>query len=233
MTVICCGMPRSASTWVYNVALEICRLSNKKAIGHGFVALNQYGLLNWNDLKSDAVKIHSYKKYFEKLTQHIFLYSYRDVREVAASLIAMKGWLKDDVLKILRKQIVPDSLRWLSHPFIILLPYRKIIIKPISSINLIANSIGVEIAKEDLNVILKKHNRGSVKRLIKDKGLRPDDGTFSGASLDMETLYWHNHITSLGNKWREIFGNNSFGSEVDQWLDTVKLLEHNNELRNL
>lgn len=233
LTIICCGMPRSASTWVYNVALAVSRLSREVPRGHGFVALNQYGLIDWNNLEWDIVKVHSYNKSFEVLSQHIYLYSYRDVREVAASLIAMKGWSKDHVLGVLKNQIIPTSMRWLEHPFRVLLPYGKIIIKPISSINLIANSIGVEITKEDANVILKKHNRKSVKKLIEDKGLKPDDGTFSSASLDNETLYWHNHITSFGNKWREIFGNNSFGSEVDQWLETVRSLEYNNEPRNL
>ncbi|KKN00188.1 hypothetical protein LCGC14_1140320 [marine sediment metagenome] len=233
LTIICCGMPRSASTWVYNVALEICRLSKDSPKSCGFVSLNQFDLIKWNNPEWDIIKIHSYVEKFKKLTQCVFLYSYRDVREIAASLIAMKGYQKKYVLNILHKQIIPDSLEWLNHPFRVLLPYERIIMKPISSINLIANSIGIEATKKDLNVILEKHNRKSVKRLIREKELKPDDGVNRSVSVDAETLYWHNHITSFGNKWREIFGNNSFGSEVDQWLETVELLEYNNEIRNL
>ena len=233
MAIICCGMPRSASTWVYNIVMEACNWLGNGAMSIGFVNLDKYRGINWGNPKWRVAKVHSYDGIFVDLTQHVFLYSYRDIREVAASLVVMKGWLKEDVLNILHNQIIPTSLGWLNHPFRILLPYNKIIKKPISSANLIADSIGIEIDAENLKKIIYRHSRPSVEKFVKDKNLMPDNGGFKGDSVDGETLYWHNHITRAGGKWREIFGDNSFGPEVDQWLETAKLLENNNDLRGV
>lgn len=219
-------MPRSASTWIYNIVLELNKLFNLKFSISGFINLSTYEFMNWEKSVKDVFKIHSYTEKFDSLNQHIFLYSCRDVREVAASLIAMKGWPKNYVLNHLNKQIIPDSLNWLNHPFRVLFPYNKIVEKPVTIGIIIANLLGIDITKKEIVKILQRHNKHAINKLIHEKGLQPDDNISRERSVDIETLYWHNHITGAGKDWKEIFDNDDFGRKVYKWLKVWERIEN-------
>jgi len=90
LVLTCAGMPRSGSTWLYNAV----RIAVQQAMGgcsdNGFVGF-------WVEKAPDitpgavsCVKIHGYDRRVVKYSDVVF-YSYRDVRDVLASLERFSG----------------------------------------------------------------------------------------------------------------------------------------------
>lgn len=79
--IICAGMHRSGSTWMYNAVRQI--YLNQGYNVYGCFA-NKYDFENKTDIH--VLKVHEYKESVIK-TVNYFLLSYRDVRDIAASAI--------------------------------------------------------------------------------------------------------------------------------------------------
>lgn len=79
--VLCAGMPRSASTWLYNAARLLVSHSVDTDISYGWI--DDFEHL---PRQSNAViKLHDYDSELVQSSSHI-LYSYRDIRDVLASM---------------------------------------------------------------------------------------------------------------------------------------------------
>ncbi len=90
MIVFCAGMVRSGSTLQYNIVREIAELSGGQGEGYtDHITPNSYPDHWWFDNRLHIVKTH-------EVTHHVirqkFCYTYRDIRDVAASL-KQKSWL--------------------------------------------------------------------------------------------------------------------------------------------
>lgn len=86
--VLCAGMTRSASTWLYNAARLLVSHSVDTDISYGWI----------NDFKhlppryNAVIKLHKYEPELVRNSTHI-LYSYRDIRDVLASM--KRVWNKE------------------------------------------------------------------------------------------------------------------------------------------
>jgi len=79
--VLCAGMTRSASTWLYNAARLLVSNSLDTEINYGWV-----GDFEQLPLRSNCViKLHNYDPALVRRSSHI-LYSYRDIRDVLGSM---------------------------------------------------------------------------------------------------------------------------------------------------
>ena len=99
--ILAASMPRSASTWMYNVTRILLEEKYPNQVSAGWVA--DYKTLEKKPVH--LIKIHQFDKYWAHRAG-IILYSYRDVRDAFASAIRKFGiephmkfcdqWIKDD-----------------------------------------------------------------------------------------------------------------------------------------
>lgn len=79
--VLCAGMSRSASTWLYNAARLLVSHSVDTDISYGWID----DFKHLPSRSNTVIKLHKYEPELVRNSSHI-LYSYRDIRDVLASM---------------------------------------------------------------------------------------------------------------------------------------------------
>lgn len=170
MHYFCCGMLRSGSTWQYNIVSHILE-SRKLAKVHGFVG-NENKL---NELLSGPPVIMKLHVSVNAALQAIeegkakAVYSYRDLRDVAASLMVRNKkdlrWVMDN--KHLENSI-RDFKRWTSTKNILIQSYSDIISNPEKCIREISEYLGISLSEKEITGLVREYNIENQKKKIKE-----------------------------------------------------------------
>jgi len=174
LRILCAGMHRAGSTWLYNV-VRFIYLNDNRDIYCSF-ATGDYNPAN--PAPVHILKIHRYDPQWEELGDYV-LTTRRDLRDVAASAVRM-GLVAHDmsaVIEFLRTLIRHESRGW-SPRADLLVSYEEMIRdKPLAIVE-IAKVLGVECDAERVN------------RQVEE--LRPGD------VIDPVTMLHPNHFTDGG-----------------------------------
>jgi hypothetical protein len=103
--VLAAGMPRSGSTWFYNLT-RLCLLESGKQIRSGWIE-DEVPLRRHSE-RTLLIKLHDYEVLLPRVADWV-IYSYRDVRDVLASIERM--WGRPPSIDVVR-DLLRDDGRW-------------------------------------------------------------------------------------------------------------------------
>ena len=206
MIILCTGMMRSGSTWSYNVALNIIRLSNE-VIHCGYVASDKL-LDSIEKTPDDAVGIFKCHDPNDTIIQKIKNGEYKNIimirhpldciasRQSFAArepLLKSVAWIQKNVDSVYKMMGGVPSL---------VIRYEEMIVSPLTHIRLIAAYLGYELSEEIVRVIHINTNIEATKAFcstIKEgKGVIKENDHL----IDLVTALHHNHIGNCEvGKW--------------------------------
>ena len=169
MLLFCDGMPRSASTWVYNVAFallknvvadgQICRTHNEDSRA----ALETLGnAADWRIVKCHKLDDHARDIFRAGNARAI--YSYRDVFDAIASFLVMFRFSFDDCLQVMEESLdVYDFHR--ETGYFLALDYESIVNSPRLTVDKIARSLNLQVASSAIAAIDEHHSLTTIKEL--------------------------------------------------------------------
>lgn len=201
-TVFCVGMRRSASTRQYNVTRDL--LKNE-------VDFEDMGWTIWQDfprrhmaVEADIalLKTHPFLPHFSQYARDIInhgdnkvLCTFRDARDIAASLYKFEGRL-DDTGWTNAIRDVKGAMRefdhWSACPNALIQRYEDG--WSAKTIEEIADYLNLSPSEETIRTLWERWSSANV------AGMLPDEG------FDRNTLFWHKHLQDgrIG-KWRDVF----------------------------
>lgn len=238
--IICCGMYRSASTWQYLVASELIESTE---IGHriGYVTGANLPHIQNNTSDDDRIlvlKCHDFHPIFGELIetgQAKAIYSYRDVRDVAYSLMQKLMIPFEQIIApdSLFRQAVDSFYQWTNLPGILIQPYDDIENKSSFAVSRIAEYLGIQIDEQKALEIAKKFNldanQARSQELAKDFARQGKNLALPENALlfDPQSLPHWNHISQRHSTgWRYAFDPiklSRLEPIVGQWLIDVGL----------
>lgn len=206
MDVLCMGMYRSGSTWQYNIISDLIgKQANSRSLG--VVSGKQYAELprlaageGWRCLKDH----YGHPSFTKALAEGraLAVYSYRDLRDVAYSLVHKFNTSFTDIIetrKLLAYCLEQDAY-WRSQPRTLILRYEDAMSNPVGTIRAIAAHLGIELAPGEAEKLAEENslqsNRQRTDKLanqLRDKGLNLDNPTNALLYDDKSLLHW-NHI---------------------------------------
>lgn len=210
MIVICCGMPRSGSTWQSKVAYQIlgkCGAVTTAGFFNTGPDVRTYLEASAPRDGSVLLKTHRWHECYRELAQKPdvkLLYTYRDIRDVVFSYMHFKSLSFEKAIiqrEHLGKFLVHDSLGWMSLTSILIQRYEDIIADNAASIADIARYLGKPLDDGVISQICADNSIDANKRRIASLPV----GSRGGWKLDEmdKGLHW-NHIRSGKNgSWRE------------------------------
>ncbi|MGC2661250.1 MAG: sulfotransferase domain-containing protein [Bryobacteraceae bacterium] len=169
MLLFCDGMPRSASTWVYNVAFallknvvpecQICRTHNEDSRA----ALETLGnTADWRIVKCHKLDDHARDIFRAGNARAI--YSYRDVFDAIASFLVMFRFSFDDCLQVMEESLdVYDFHR--ETGYFLALDYESIVNSPRQTVDKIARFLNLQVASSAIAAIDEQHSLTTIKEL--------------------------------------------------------------------
>jgi len=236
MLIICNGMIRSGSTLQYNMA-RLLVTGTQRGRGHGFFSRRKLHRLNrigrWSTSRSHhVIKMHDLLDSEDiNRYQPRFLYIYRDIRDVAASLKLKYNRTGEDLLRSTdRAMDIYDQIRVM--PNVLWQQYEKIMSDLASAIDQIATFLEIEISDEirlsiaqecsldNQQQIMRNLEKGLLHRMKKLFIRKIRQGHF----YDSKTLLHDNHISkNLGTpgSWRhelDLAESELLQSKYKDWL---------------
>lgn len=208
MLVICCGMLRSGSTLQYQLAVS---LLEKTGLGFGIGDprhLDCQELVKANPATIQVLKVHKFK-HLQHVEEAIAqgkakcLYTYRDVRDVAVSLMNLRQigfkeliWRHQEV-----QQSLNDFQAWTSLEGVMISRYEQMVNNIPQEVLRIAKHLNIELSTEMAIDIANNHTLEKQKERIRQWQSRED---FNPRTHDGKSLLHHNHINSgTSEQWRE------------------------------
>jgi hypothetical protein len=171
MIIICNGMKRAGSTLQYNLIADIIA-SRHNVLKHGYLKLDDqkttldllfkysedeiFHVIKTHDIILDKMK--------EKLNNYKISYVYRDLRDVALSLIN-KGILQEDIINILDKEVKKYYLT-LDNKDVIISRYEDLYENPKSEILAISKSLDICLTEGQLSEISEKNKYVNIRNNI-------------------------------------------------------------------
>lgn len=202
MLVLCNGMPRSASTWSYNVAMALLRLTGEEV--HGGYDENLHRFLRTLPPSSlhAVVKLHSLDGAGVGLAQvHAakVIYTWRDLADATASYMAMFGTDFDRVLAIMSSSL--DLYQHHRRNGALILGYEAIIQQPKESVASAAAYLNLDASEGQIAEIAEANSLARMRDKVKEIGSL-DYGErlirHERSSYDPETLLNIDHIRDGG-----------------------------------
>ncbi|MGB3240568.1 MAG: sulfotransferase domain-containing protein, partial [Geitlerinemataceae cyanobacterium] len=209
MLVICCGMLRSGSTLQYQLAVAILEKTGR---GSGLGDPRNVDCLELANANPSGMmqvlKVHKFQH-----LQHVeaaidrrqakCLYTYRDVRDVAVSLMNMRNIGFEEL--IFRNQEVQQSLSdfqaWTSFDDVLISRYEEMVSDIPQEVLRIAKHLNIELSTEDAIAIAENHSLDKQKQRIQ-QWKQGDD--FNPRNHEAKSLLHHNHINSgRSQQWCE------------------------------
>ncbi len=198
--ILTASMPRSASTWMYNVTRILLEQQHPNQVSAGWVA--DYKTLEKKPVH--LIKIHRFDKYWAHRAD-VVLYSYRDVRDAFASAIR-----KFDIKPKMQfcEQWIEDDIAWKNKANCVM-RYEDFVENQENEIRKIANTLEVE--NYSVENILQQIADLKSTVLSKEK------------QHDTQSLFHENHATTKGGhgNWsNEINGEllQQIENEFEDWF---------------
>ena len=226
MYVLCVGLHRSGSTWQYQVASDLVeRHYGGRRIGFTGPPLppdDGWSVAKWHDPAPDFARLLG-------AGRARALYCYRDLRDVAFSLMHKTGETFDEMIaaRRLETSLAADAF-WTAQPNTLIARYEDVVRSPGTAIERIAAMLGIEL---DISGVLDLMCRYSldantrraaqVAALAADQGVNLADPANAFAHDPESLLHW-NHIRSgsVGG-WQEVATpeqRRQLAATVGQWL---------------
>lgn len=173
MLVICNGMPRSGSTLQYNLVRGIVEITGRGS-GQGFYnpqqAIDGYSQFeNWaKDSNYHVIKTQVVFPGLDLLLQSdraYICYTYRDLRDVAASLERRFKCEGKELYKIL-DNIIAEYYTIQAFPNLISIRYEEMIIELESTVSSMARALGLSPSSADTGSIASEFSLSSAKKKI-------------------------------------------------------------------
>jgi hypothetical protein len=207
MYIICGGMPRSCSTWQYQVACDLVeRHLGGQRLGYVETGAELAGRLSapapegWH-----VVKTHDSHESIAGLLaggQALGLYSYRDLRDVAYSLVHKLCTPFEQVVlrsRLLHRCLATDAF-WASQPGVLCQRYEDLMADPAGGVRAIAAHLGLAPDAAECAAVAERYsldaNKARAARLAQRlRGAGVELGTHTHALVNdpHELLHW-NHI---------------------------------------
>jgi hypothetical protein len=211
MDVFCVGMYRSGSTWQYEVA---CHLVEQYHAGRrlGFVPGEQYaaGGSGWRVLKAHD----AHPRFTAALAsgRARALYSYRDLRDVAYSLMHKFAASFEEIVhrkKMLHACLANDAI-WTGQRHTLCQCYEEILSDPSAAVEAIAQHLDVSLADGEADAVAQEYSLSANQRRAEELALSLRaqgvdlDQPVNALRWDQHTLLHWNHIRDgrIGG-WRE------------------------------
>jgi hypothetical protein len=175
--VICCGMYRACSTWQYEVVAHLVEhyLDGQRL---GYLTGAQYAEVAQSVASSATgtgaasagwrvVKSHEGDQSFARALakgRAIAVYAYRDVREVAFSLMHKRGMTFEQLLRQgMVHQILANDRFWMAQPYVLVQRYEDVLAHPAAGVRELANHIGISLDDSDAARIADEYSQESNK----------------------------------------------------------------------
>jgi Tfp pilus assembly protein PilF len=204
------GMPRSGSTWVYNIVSEVL-VHQGRGQAHGYVGegadIDQYLKTEQLDQYAETprlIKFHSLTSEAKRLLSRGLakaIYSQRDLRDVAVSLMDFDQTPFDDILASGRLEaLAKSSEEWAKQPNTICIEYSAILERPEETIIRLASWLGYPIIHNKASDIAVKWSLGASRARaaqVKSSSKQVSLGAPGRQkTYHRDTLLHHNHIAS-------------------------------------
>ncbi len=223
--VICAGMYRACSTWQYEV---VAHLLEKHQSGHrlGYLLPGEYAEAHRNrTLASElgvtptggwtAFKSHDAARCFAQAVSDgraRVVYAYRDVRDVAFSLMHKRSLTFEALLRQgMIHQVLANDRFWTSQPGVLIQRYDRILADPVGSVQELAVFLGItpepgeaERIADEYSLESNRARTEALRRKLEQEGV--DLNQASNALIcDGATLLHWNHVRdgSSGSWYRE------------------------------
>lgn len=208
MLVICCGMMRSGSTLQYQLTVAILEKTNQ-GIGLGEIRNSdcQQLLQSHSPDQMQALKVHQFR-HLKGVETAIAegkakgIYSYRDIRDVTASLMKMR---KASFEKLMFQtgeiqECLRDFHLWTNLDNLLISRYEIMVNNLTEEVVRIANHLNINLSQEEAEMIADQYNLERQKSRISNwKNNQEKDSKF----YDPKSLLHANHIDSgASNKWK-------------------------------
>jgi hypothetical protein len=232
MLIFCSGMPRSASTWAYNVCRLLLSQNPSRSLVAGFVG-------EWEDvddyLKKELTVTSTTRNIL--LKTHVpgplsvgliqsqkakHLYTYRDPRDSLCSYLAFEGGNFENVLEGNIRNL--QRLNWYElNSQTLFIRYENMRCDTLQEIRRIANYLGLSLSEEVYQHIAEQTSLEASRKVMKDISKAETDQVFQEGThtIDRVTLLHDNHISKARGKtgrWQDEFS-------VDQKLKANVALE--------
>ena len=204
--VICNGMVRSGSTLQYNLALGVLR-SQEGVIELGFVdsgsELESKLTSSLNSSKT-IVKAHTYYNVSKDCNLDVRrLYIYRDIRDVAASLVK-KLDLNNQELYMALDDAIDQYNIFREERGILFQKYEELFSDMDRGVRELSNYLGIELSDKDIETIVLDNSIDNVennmttikKSFINRMKIKLHDFGFKRFQVYNDNLIHHNHISS-------------------------------------
>lgn len=218
MYVICGGMPRSGSTWQYNVACHILRKYGRPDC-LGIQDFDQF-LASAGDTKQRdkwrIMKIHDYHPIFARKFPGVriaVLYSYRDIRDVAFSLVHLTGksFEENFVRQSGLQTILANDSCWRAHPAALCQRYEDVVTNPAAAVQAIADHLECSISCAEAHAIadqfslsaMRKRVAAFVKR-VEESGVDTQDMRNRSVTDPHSLLHWNHFREGKVGSWQEL-----------------------------
>ncbi len=208
MLVICCGMKRSGSTLQYQLAVSIVERTGKGSGLGGLRGVDCRELIKDNTTgELQIVKIHKsshlrgVKEVLES-GQAKGLYVYRDLRDVAVSLMNLR---KIHFEELIRRNEIVDNLRayyeFTSFDGVMISRYETMTENLSSEVLRIATHLNIELSPAEAESIAQEYSLSKQKARIEQSKQKAGVGR---KERDSKTLLHQNHINSgKSRQWAE------------------------------
>lgn len=236
--VICCGINRSGSTWVYQVMQELYQ--GKKVVDLGFID-DDFLSLKEAVAEPDVIilaKMHNHPeglKSFLKEQSVKLIYSHRDLRACILSLMKKTDKPFEKVYKMPFFEEAVFSLNdWQSYEDITYVDYKEIRNNGSKAVNQIADFLNVE----DVNIeqITEKFSLESQKKRIKTYKRSPKvmfkillhKLRLAPMPKDENSLLHFNHIQSGSiEEWKAIYSDEQSAIVLDTYREWMNYFQYN------
>lgn len=179
--IICAGMPRSGSTWLFNAVRLLLKRSHEQVYGAWIEDFNFWKFMREGKRGSALVlKVHSKNSVLEKHSDTV-LYSIRDLRDAIPSSMRMWKWDIERAMKSYKNQIAVNFPAW-SAASSYTMRYEEMLKSP-------------EKILHDLSLALnvKNYNRAAILNALKEMNYYSTENRNDVHNLD--NLYHKGHIT--------------------------------------
>ncbi len=204
MYVFCVGMYRSGSTWQYDVVSRLLE-SHRGGRRLGFVTGEEFAHLPGVADSWQILKAHDQHPAFAVALadgRALAVYSFRDVRDVAYSLLhKLRGSFEDIVEReqFLHLVLANDAF-WAARPRTLCQRYEDLMARPAAAVGQLAAHLGVALAPNEAQTVAEEFSlKANLWRTIelanrlRDEGVDLEDPT-NALHWDGETLLHWDHI---------------------------------------
>lgn len=206
--VICAGMYRACSTWQYEVVAHLVE-HHRGGSRVGYLTPGDYSGTGRRDAVGSptawrTLKSHDGHPCFARAIadgRAVAIYAYRDVRDVAFSLMHKRRLTFDKLLRQgMIHQVLGNDRFWTGQPNVLVQRYDDILADPVAAVQAIAQHLGIRPAPGEAERIADEYsleaNRArteALRRRIEQSGV--DLGEKASAQLyDPKTLLHWNHV---------------------------------------